>query len=181
MMCVALFPRITVPMAVAISGEDGVREVFEDLYQRQYFVDRKVDVELTYQFHDLFREFLLARLLESRSLPELQDLQVRAGQLLEAADGSEEAVVLYRAAQAWNRIARLILLHAENRVDKGRWQTLERWFEALPISILHDDPWLMYWQAESAAVRTPKSAYALFTDAYQRFVRPNAGPPCGSV
>ena len=45
-----------------------------DLYRRQLFTDRRAGAQITYQYHDLFREFLLARAEEPYSIDELQAL-----------------------------------------------------------------------------------------------------------
>ena len=79
LMRTALFPYFTLPMAIEISGTEGAAHILSALYEKQYFIERKVDGELTYQYHDLFREFLLTRLSETHDVAALALLRVSAG------------------------------------------------------------------------------------------------------
>ena len=52
-------------IAEQISGCAEAGRLLNDLYRRQLFTDRRAGAQVTYQYHDLFREFLLARAEET--------------------------------------------------------------------------------------------------------------------
>ena len=61
LMLAALLPSVTAADAEALSGNADAHRLLEHLYRRHLFVDRRRGGERTvYQFHSLFREFLLA-------------------------------------------------------------------------------------------------------------------------
>ena len=171
LMRVALFPQFSLSMATQISDNEQAGQILDDLHRKQYFTYRNVEVEPGYQFHDLFREFLLARLAETRTKNELQALQRKAAQLMEDAGQPEAAVELYRAVQAWKSITKLILQHAEALVDHGRWQTVNDWLVGIPTEAIENEPWLAYWLAVGQIPLDPPRAQELLEQVYVDFGR----------
>ena len=104
----ALFPHTTLYMASQIKEGVSPGPILDTLYRSQYFIDRKVEGELTYQYHDLFREFLLARLIAECEPAQLAALRRRAAEILERTGRLTEAVELFRQAQDWPDVAQLI-------------------------------------------------------------------------
>ena len=169
----ALFPQLTVPLAERISGNASAGSVLEELYRNQYLVDRKVDTELTYQFHDLFRDFLLDALAKDLPAQELAELKMRAASMLETAGQVNEAVQLFRQAQDWDRVVRAIKQHAQVLFDQGRWQTLSDWYEAMPEAIAAGDTWMVFWRGRALTVPDTRRARGLLELAYERFCAAN--------
>ncbi len=69
-------------MAVDLSENQRAGQLIEQLYRQQYFVTRRKDDETSYQFHDLFREFLLDRLEDWKGADEVNHLRERAAAVL---------------------------------------------------------------------------------------------------
>jgi ATP/maltotriose-dependent transcriptional regulator MalT len=166
----ALFPQITVQQAVRISGNEGAADVLDELYRDQYLVDRKVDAELTYQFHDLFRDFLLDALSHELPAPELAQLRKHAAEILEQDGQANEAVWLFRRANDWQNVARAIKEYAQRLLDQGRWLTLIDWFEGMPEEMCANDTWLTCWRGASLTTVDLPQAHRLLNSAYERFV-----------
>jgi hypothetical protein len=83
------------------------------------------------------------------------DLLVRAAQ-------PEAAVNLYQQAHAWDRIEVVVLEQAESLMRQGRWQTLLRWHDMLPVQYAERNPWLLYWRAVAEEITdVPRSRLAL--------------------
>lgn len=57
----ACLPRMTPRMAESITGNSRAGQILSDLNRGNYFTERRVGPELTYQYHALFREFLKNR------------------------------------------------------------------------------------------------------------------------
>jgi LuxR family transcriptional regulator, maltose regulon positive regulatory protein len=165
----ALFPQITVALAQEFSGVARAGDILEELYRNQYLIDRKAEGELTYQFHDLLREFLLSELEKATPTDELATLRKRAAALLECARQINDAVQLLRQAGDWNEVVRAIKAHAESLLDNGRWQTLHDWFDGMPESVFSSDAWLLYWRGRALMLPDTRRAKALLEVAYERF------------
>ena len=166
----ALFPNTTVAMAVSITGDETAGAILSTLYNKQYFIERKIEGELTFQYHDLFREFLLRRLSEEENPAQLAALRQRAAAILEGAGQVSEAVDLFKRTQDWPSIARLIRAHAEALLGQGRWQTLNAWLNGMPEHLIDDDPWLLFWRASAQIPIDVNAACELVKRAYQAFV-----------
>lgn len=162
----AFLPLITVPMAEAISGDLEAGQQLNELYRLRYFIDRRDEPEVTYQYHALFREFLLARAREQLDAAECLLLQRRSARLLEIGNYPEDAFLLYVATQDWPAAARLIRQHAHDLIQQGRWQTVKTWIDNLPASALDADPWLLYWRGVCDSSINPKDARGALEKAY---------------
>lgn len=145
LMRAALFPTVTADLASQISGEPDAGELLEELYRQQLFIDRRSGSPHHYQFHALFKEFLLRQLEDRESAAACKALRTRAAALLESNARTEEAVTLFRQAGDDSSAARLILTLAPRVLSQGRWRTLEEWIRALPEERPRHDPWLLYW------------------------------------
>jgi len=145
LMRMALLPFTTPSLATAISGDETAGKVLEDLYRRHLFVDRRGRAPYRYQFHALFRDFLLERLRRSTTAHQRQRIAGLAGELLEREGFIEEASALYCEGADWGNAIRLVLAQAKTLLAQGRWKTLEGWIRALPQESLAGEPWLLYW------------------------------------
>ncbi len=74
----SMLPRITVAMAEALTGNPDAAPILEDLYRRRLFTHRGRGATTTYQYHALFREFLLGRAHAVYSESEREALMARA-------------------------------------------------------------------------------------------------------
>ncbi|MEC5159814.1 MULTISPECIES: BTAD domain-containing putative transcriptional regulator [unclassified Janthinobacterium] len=162
----AFLPLITVPMAEAISGDLEAGQQLNELYRLRYFIDRRDEPEVTYQYHALFREFLLARACRQLDAAECLLLQRRSARLLEIGKRPEDALPLYVATQDWPAATRLIRQHAHELIQHGRWQTVKAWIDQLPAGALDADPWLRYWRGICDAAIDPGEARGALEKAY---------------
>ncbi len=142
----AFLPSVTAPMAEALTGHPGVRDVLDELHRRNYFITRQVSSEPIYQYHALFREFLLAEARRTFPAAQLGEIRRAAAGLVEAAGQVEAAAALLRDAKEWERLGLLILRHAPALLAQGRGHTLEEWLAHLPETTLEEKPWLRYWR-----------------------------------
>ncbi len=164
----ALLPEANTAIAQQITGEPGVGKILADLYRRNYFVTKQGQGEV-YRFHPLFHEFLLQRALDTFAPAQLNALRTQAAALLEAADDSEPAAELWRAASDWPALEAHVLKHAPALTAQARFQTLESWLRALPETVLHSDGWLLYWLGTCRLAFNPVQARGYFESAYERF------------
>lgn len=166
----AFLPRFTAAIAAAVSGDPHAGRQLEELYRRRLFIDRRVSHELTYQYHDLFRAFLLARAEQTLSPEEAAALSASAAELLLAAGLREDAFALFVRAQDWGRAEKVFVDSARSMIAQGRWQTLEDWSAVLPSERIARNPWVRYWLGRSKTFVDAGAARAMLEEAYQSFL-----------
>lgn len=163
----AFLPLFTANMAEAISGDLDAGKRLNDLYRLRYFIDLRDEPDVTYEYHVLFREFLLARARAQLEPAEYLLLQRRSARLLEIGNHPEHAFSLYVRAEDWTAAARLIREKAPDLISQGRWRTAKSWIEMLPPALLESDPWLPYWAGACDVSLDPQSARAALENAYE--------------
>jgi DNA-binding SARP family transcriptional activator len=159
-------PSLTPKVAGQLSGRANAGQILSELNRRNFFIEKRSQPQPTYQYHPLFREFLLDRVGKTFSPETIASLQQRAGQMLEASGQVDDAVELYRESRDWQGMIRLILQSANALVTQGRSETLERWLLALPGDTFKAYPWLLYWRGICELFRDPVRARPHFIEAY---------------
>lgn len=165
----AFLPGMSSRMAAELTGMAGAERILADLCRRHYFTERRGQPEPVYQYHGLFRLFLVNRAKETLGPAALTDLQRRAGALLAGAGQVEDAVALVRDAGDWEGLARLVVAEAPSLVAESRSLTLEEWTAALPPDLAERDPWLQYWLGMSRTPLGPSQARPSLERAFHRF------------
>ncbi len=166
----ALPPRITRSVAVALTGEKDAGKLLDYGYRRHLFVSRRDGAEPTYEFHALFREFMLKRAPAMLGAAALAGYRRRAAELLEGAGAGEGVFELYRDAGDWANAVRVALGDATEMLAQGRFQsTLER-IAALPATVREAEPWLAYWEGVARVNIDPLAARSSLERAYNGFV-----------
>ncbi|MDH3319257.1 MAG: hypothetical protein OEO84_06150 [Betaproteobacteria bacterium] len=168
--------QMTPALAQSLSGDAGAGETLARLHRENYFVAlREAHTEPVYQYHPMFREFLLARAQEAYPKERRRQLQREAAALMESAGQVEEAVALARDGHDWDAMARLVERHAGAMFAQGRAETLVHWVDELPPEIQQGHPWTVYWAAASQVQRAPREGRLGFERAYELF-RTQAAP-----
>lgn len=171
LMRAALLPWVTGPMAEEVNDDPDAAQVVRDLYQRGLFVDRRVDVQVGYQYHDLFREFLLDRGRVHFDANKLHSLKRTAAQVAEKYGELDTAVALYAETQSWDELDRFICNISETLLSQGRYQTLQGYIALLPQAERQQRPGLLYWSGMSRLVFDPLAARKDLEAAYHQFER----------
>src|SRR5262249_3518630 len=122
-----------------------------------------------YEYHPLFREFLLSRARSGLSRPRLEALQKKAAALSEADGQVENAAELLHSARDAEGLAGLARRHAQVLIEQGRSQILEGWLSKLPAEAYERDPWLDYWRGMCRFWFDPPLAREHFERAHERF------------
>ena len=127
-------------------GLPAAGDTLAALHKQNYFTNKQVGDPPTYEYHPLFREFLLVRAAQTYSPEELAKIRRTAAGLLDAAGRVEAAAGLLRDALDWEGLAQLIHRHGATLLSQGRGQTIEDWLGNLPPAILDEQPWLLFWR-----------------------------------
>lgn len=166
----AVPPNLTADEAEALGGE-GASRLLASLFRRRLFVERRPGQVLTFHFHALFREYLLAQARQRLAPGELRALAGRAAGLLAARGAVPEALALAHEAQDWPALRALVLAQAADWTRQGRAQVLSDWIDALPADMRAADAWLACWQGRAWALLQPRRARALLERAHADFER----------
>ena len=174
MLKTSMLGKITGRAAVELTGIAQASRVLADLNSRNYFTEKRGQTEPVYQYHPLFREFLLAQAKLRLSPATLGRLRRKAARLL-VESGSiediEDAVGLLRASADWRTLARLIAGHASSLIAEARHHTLEEWLKALPSRLFERNGWLRYWLGASQLPFKPAESRVHFDRAFHLFRR----------
>ncbi len=165
----ALLPKMTVNMVAQLTAFPETGRLLAELNRRNYFTLKHPGAEPTYEYHPLFREFLLARAEAIYAPEQLLATKKTAAALLEGNGQTEAAAALWQETGDWSGIARLSLNRAQSLIAQGRSHTLEAWLKALPSALLAQTPWLLYWFGVCRLPFAPAEAREYFERAYTGF------------
>jgi ATP/maltotriose-dependent transcriptional regulator MalT/DNA-binding SARP family transcriptional activator len=150
LMQTAVMPRVTATMAEALTGQPAAGETLAALHRQNYFTNKQAGSLPTYEYHPLFRQFLLARSARTYPAAVQAKLRGRAAGLLDEAGQTEAAASLLREAEDWESLAWLVLRHAPGLLAQGRAQTVDAWLAGMPAPIIEEQPWLLFWRGIGA-------------------------------
>ena len=165
----AFLPRMTSSMAEKLTGDERAGPILSEMNRLNQFTKKYLQREPVYEYHDLFREFLLQQASGAFSREELAQIRRTAAALLEQSEYVEDAAGLFREVGDWEALSRLILSQAGSLVAQGRYQTMLEWLGALPKVVLEGDPWLLYWKGVCLMPFSPAESRARFEEALAKF------------
>lgn len=141
----AILPVMNPQMAGQLTDNSNAGRILSDLSHNNCFTERHFHANPVYQYHPLFREFLLSKAKDSFGDEEFTMLQKKAALILYEAKRLKDAFELFRDCAEWEGIARLVMEHASEFIKQGRGKVLEEWLTSLPEHVLNSRPWLLYW------------------------------------
>lgn len=132
-----------------LHGKSHADEILQYLERHNLFIQQLTgeDQKIYYRFNTLFKNYLLKLLTESLPPDEFRLLNIDAAQLFEKRGAKELSVHYYLEGEAYERAADMIKKCAVDLIVRGRTQNLQQWIEALPESIVQQDPWLICYLA----------------------------------
>lgn len=139
----ALLPYVDIEIVQALTQREGHDPVLQRLARRNFFTILHADG--TYEYHPLFRAFLLSRAEQHLGETRLRELRVRVAQLLADRGDIEAGIGLLLQVHEWSGALELILAGARKMLDQGRVHTLARWLRALPEEFRKTNAWALYW------------------------------------
>jgi ATP/maltotriose-dependent transcriptional regulator MalT/DNA-binding SARP family transcriptional activator len=163
--------NINTKMAEKLTGLGRAGHILSDLNRDNYFTEKRFSPNPVYQYHPLFREFLLSRARGTFSPRSISRLQREAAMLLFEDGQVEHAADLFIEAHDWEGLAGLINKNAGGLLSQGRNRTLEEWLMAFPEEITGDNPWLLYWLGACRMPFNPPLSRGSFERAFKLFKR----------
>ena len=129
----AWLKKITVHSAKKISEIASSKRILSELVRRQFFITKRGMIKPVFDYHPLFQNYLRAKACEQFDDETLKQLQHCSAALLLEMGQLEEAVSLYQTMKNWPAVIAIIEKHAAEYLKQGRYATIERWIEQLPV------------------------------------------------
>ena len=165
----AFLPMFSVSDAAKLTGNSGAGRILSELNRHHYFTERLSVSGQVYQYHPLFRDFLISRAKTELAASQLSRTLEKAALLLEGSEQTGNAAALFNECRDWKNLSRVILCNAKNLLSEGRHKTLETWLSWLPAAILEKDPMLLYWLGVCKMVFSAPESRALLERAFKLF------------
>ena len=165
----ALFSQMSPPLCDALLDIDDSAQMLRWLYEQSLFTFRLDSEGNWYHYHQLFREFLVAKLEEDSERYRL--LCLRQAQVMAHQGNWAQAIHSYLSAQAFDQAADAIEIIAQETFDSGDRELLRSWIDALPGTLLSQHPRLLLSRAKvHAEVGEWEDADAVFHHAYRSYM-----------
>jgi len=165
----AFLPKISTKMAESLTHFPDAGNILASLCRNNYFTRRCSYRESLYEYHPLFREFLLSRARVTFPPARLSILLKSAAVLLENSGQTEAAVALYRDAGDWDALVSLIKSQRPSLRAQGRSKTLEEWIVSIPEKIRENNPQFLYWLMYCKQESNPMESLLLNERAFHLF------------
>jgi LuxR family transcriptional regulator, maltose regulon positive regulatory protein len=166
----AVLPEIEAGQCDAILGRGDSAQLLQQVEASRLFISVVGEESFVYQYHHLFRNFLLAKLGQQDSA-RLKELQRRTGEWYAANDMSEAAVTFYLLADQPVLAIQVVEQSARAMFSTGRHATLQRWSEQLAAHA-PDVPWLHLFLAtaklDAGYLAEAEQALTLAREGFQR-------------
>lgn len=165
----AHMPSFSSDAAMELTGFAGAGRVLADMNRQNYFTEKKVQDGIIYQFHPMFKEFLLSRAEEELDSGALARLYRKAAEILVENGQLEDAFLLYGKSKNHAAQADLIRGHAQHLIGQGRLQLVEQWLRELPPEMITADPWLLFRYGQCCLPFNPRESRNFYIQAHNRF------------
>jgi LuxR family maltose regulon positive regulatory protein len=165
----AFLPKTNGAMAVGVTGNNHATEILSRLCRDNFFTQRDGQSDPFYQYHPLFREFLLSYARKTMTSDEVAHVQRKSAQLLEQSGDISAAMDILFQVTDWSEAARLVITHAPSFASYGRSKAIEEWLDRFPREMVATSSWLLYWRGVSSMSRNPVESRAFFENAFRLF------------
>ncbi|MBI1910771.1 MAG: hypothetical protein HYS21_02085 [Deltaproteobacteria bacterium] len=165
----SFLPSMTLKMAESLSENRNAENILSELNSKHFFIEKRVQEDDAYQYHPLFREFLLSRAKKTVHQIDLKRIQMEAGNILSAEGLAEDAAKLFIESGDWKGLNGLILTHGTALLAQGRFQVLESWISSIPDKVIEGEAWLLFYRGLCRLPFSPPEARKDLVPAYGLF------------
>jgi len=144
----SVLPQMSPELCDRLYPEISADEMVQYLMRTNLFITELEGPGRWYSYHNLFREFLQAK-LKTEDAKLHATLHSKAGQLAEEAKEWDWALRHY--GEAGDSVASVELVErvGESLMSSGHWQTLYRWMDSLPLTAIDSRPKLSFYRGRT--------------------------------
>ena len=165
----SFLPWVTGGIATRLTGDDRAGEILAGLHRNHFFTERDTGADPVYRYHPLFREFLLSRGRSILTREGMGEIKRTAAALFLEAGHPEEAAAFFLDAGDWQGFIPFVIDYAPTLMAQGRTKTLGEWLAAIPLEMVENSPWLLYWTGQCSFIVTPAVGRSYMEKAFQLF------------
>lgn len=170
----AFLPEMTAEMAQELTDIKFSEQILSHLHRNNYFIEKHSSAKsVVYQYHPLFREFLLFKATNAFTQSELLHIRQRAAALLEASGQIEYAAGLLHAAKDWRGLSRLVRTHIQSLIAHQDDTIIAKLVSDIPEDVMERNPWFLYLSGISRFTLPPEESKAYFKRAFLLFNKRN--------
>lgn len=171
----AFLPSMTIETVEELT-EIKAGELLENLHRRNCFIEKHSSSVPIFQYHPLFRSFLLSQACRFFDAKTLLTIRCQTAEILERHGLFEEAMDLFVDANAFQNIESVILKQAHGLISQGRHAVLSDWINLLPEKRTASNPSLLYWKSIALLSKNPWESRVCCGKAYHLFSQQNDLP-----
>ncbi len=156
----SILNRFTASLCDAVTGRESGQATLERLERSNLFIIPLDNERRWFRYHHLFAD-LLRSLMRKEYPGRIPQLHRDASDWFEQNGWIHEAIDHSLAARDFERAAHLMDLLAEELMQRGEWQTLMKWGDALPESLIRARPrlflyrtWVKYLSGQNSPTET---------------------------
>jgi DNA-binding SARP family transcriptional activator len=165
----SFLPAFTVKEAEVLTGNHKSEKILKALSRECCFLRSYPSDNTVYQYHPLFREFLISRAKNTLHKEKLTQIKRDAAAVIENNGSVEDAVRLLKETGDVVKLIGVIQKWAPSMVYQGRYQTLLSWIEIVPEGTLLMNAWLLYWMGICYLPFQPDKSQSYFKKAFDGF------------
>ncbi len=169
----AFVSGITARMAEQLTGVGSSEQILSRLCRNRFFTERHSPDNPIYQYHPLFREFLLTLAVKTFPASEVREIRRTAASFLEKAGRTEDAAGLLIEAADWDVLADLVLNAAPIFASEGRSEAVHTWLGSIPGEIVERVPGLLYWKGVCLLLHSPSQSRICFRKSFDLYFQAN--------
>lgn len=169
----AFLPQIEPSLAAGMTGSSDAEQILSTLARNHYFTTKHASYDSVYQYHPLFREFLISKALSGFGKQKMKNLKRSAAELLSKNGKAEDAIDLYLEAGDWEDASKLICSTAAKLLAQGRSEIVRGWLDNMPPDLVEQNAQLLYWRGASIMALNPMAGSADYEKAFHFFKRTN--------
>lgn len=169
----AFVPYLTFPLVIKLVSFPNADAFLSDLHKKNYFISALNKDKNKFQYHALFRSFLINRSETFFDKSALKLIKEKSAMALLELNMPDKAAIILQENESWDELTQLIFSHAHKLIDSGSYLTLRGWIEKIPTHLIDVQPWLLFWLGASYQPYDILKSREYYEQAYHLFYEYN--------
>lgn len=168
----SFLPSVTPEIAQQLSQSKQCAKKLAQLQRAHFFIEKLQHTKSLYQYHSLFREFLMTRAERVFNKEELSAIKIKAAHVLAENHQPLEAASLLIDTHSWPDLIQLLCQQGPILMNQGLEKSLCLLLKKLPKPITQH-PWIAFWIGTTLLSSDTVVARQHLTAAYKAFKKEN--------
>lgn len=169
----AFVPYLTPCLVTKLVSFPNAEDFLSGLHKKNYFISTLNKDNNKFQYHALFRSFLMNRAESFFDKSTLKLIKEKSATALLELNMPDKAAIILQENESWDELTQLIFYHAHKLIDSGSYLTLRGWIEKIPTHLIDVEPWLLFWLGASYQPYDILKSREYYEQAYHLFYEDN--------